>query len=194
MAGLVNTWLLQTPEDSLYALIKRVWLFLWDPRVLGVVVIDHLQLHQCFLHAEGNSPADWSWMSAQFISKWPREKQKEPGNAEQCSGGCRGPVVSPWLLWISWRLNWVGVWQDWVSLYVYSDPVVMYLLEDKIFFKHKRQGERGEDRQALYIASVTFNYMRQGFSNLPRNTKNIQLSASHYIFSKSQHPHISLAK
>lgn len=31
MAGLVNTWLLQTPEDSLFALIKRVWLFLWDP-------------------------------------------------------------------------------------------------------------------------------------------------------------------
>lgn len=31
MAGFVNSWLLQIPEDSLFALITRDWLFLWDP-------------------------------------------------------------------------------------------------------------------------------------------------------------------
>lgn len=57
---------------------RESYYFCEIPMVLGVVVIDHPQLHQrsAFLHAEGDSPADWSWMSAQLISKWPREKRK----------------------------------------------------------------------------------------------------------------------
>lgn len=66
-------------QKILYLLLSRECDYFFEiPVVLGVVVIDHLQLHQrsAFLHAEGNSPADWSWMSAQFLSKRPREKQK----------------------------------------------------------------------------------------------------------------------
>lgn len=64
-------------QESVIISLRSLWFF-EIPVVLGVVVIDHLQLHQrsAFLHAEGNSPADWSWMSAQFLSKRPREKQK----------------------------------------------------------------------------------------------------------------------
>lgn len=70
----------------------------------------------------------------------------------------------------------------------------MYLLYDKIFFKHKRWGERREVRQAVYTASVMFNSVRQEFSTMHCNTENMSISASQCILSKSLHPHLSLAK